>query len=119
MRAGASPGCTSMFSTMLMKLTRWVVSCGARTVIETPSSARAMSAPNFSLIALTIAVVVVKSLSRTLSSTWSVLSKGFSTTFSTLAPPGMRDAVGTPIVTLEPAPPASTEVAGSGPWASA
>ena len=118
-RAGGSPGCTSMFSTMLMKATRWLRSCGACRVMETPSRARATSAPNLALMALTMALVVVKSLSRTFSTTRSALSKGVSTVFSTCAPAGMRAEVGTPMATLEPAALASMPVAVRAPWARA
>ena len=65
--------------------------------------ARATSAPNLALTLFTMAVVVVKSLSRTFKITRSALSNGFSTMRSTVAPCGILEAVGTPMTTLLPA----------------
>ena len=118
-RAGGSPGSTSRFSIMLMKATRWLKSCGARTEIETPSRALATSAPKRLLMALMMAVVVVKSPSRTFKMSCSAVANGFSTMRSTVAPAGTRAEVGTPMLTLEPAALASMPVAVSAPWASA
>ena len=119
MRAGGSPGCTSMFSIMLMNDTRWLLSMGARTTMDTLSRALATSLPNLALMAWMMLDAVVKSPSRRFSSTLSALSNELSTAFSTVAPPGMRAEVVTPVDTLEPAPPASMPVAVSEPWASA
>ena len=100
---------------MLMKATRWLGSMGARTDNEVLSIALATSGPNLSFTALMMAVTVVKSPSRTLMMSWSALAKGFSTTRSTVAPPGTRAAVVTPVETLEPEPLAETLVAVKGP----
>ena len=118
-RAGPSPGCTSRFSTMLIKATRWLKSVGARTRIETPSRARATSAPNLVLMAWMMALAVVKSPSRKFNKTLSVLSKELVTNFSTIAPDGIRAAVVTPLLALEPAALTSLPVAVKAPCAKA
>ena len=66
-----------------------------------------------------MAELVEKSLSRRLSTKLSALSNGVSTERSTMAPPGMRAAVGTPMATFEPACAASMPVAVTEPWAKA
>ena len=60
-RAGGSPGVTSKDWTIAMKLTRSELLSGAKIRNETESKASAVSTPKFSLIALTIREVVVKS----------------------------------------------------------
>ena len=102
---------------MLMKATRCDMSVGALIENDMPSRACAVPWPKFLLIELTMAVVVVKSDSRTFMTTWSDFSNGVSTMRSTVAPPGMRAEVGTPMLTLEPAALVSTPVAVSAPWA--
>ena len=104
---------------MLMKATRWLRSCGARIAIDTPSSALATSEPKRELIALMMAVVVVKSLSRTFKISCSAVANGLSTIRSTVAPAGMRPDVGTPMATFEPAAEASMPVVVRLPWAKA
>ena len=117
--AAVSPGITSKFSIMDTKATRWPVSAGARTVMEVASSALATPWPKVSLMTSTMALVVVKSESRTLSTTESDLPNGLSTARSTCAPFGMRPAVGTPMVTLEPAALVSKPVVAMAPCAKA
>ena len=102
-----------------MKATRCEASAGARKEIDTPSNARAVSAPKVLLTAATMAVVVVKSCSRTFIITNSVFSNGVSTIRSTVAPLGMRAEVGTPTATLEPAALASIPVVVTIPCAKA
>ena len=70
-------------------------------------------------MAATMLLLVEKSLSRKFITKNSAFSKGVSTARSTIAPPGMRAAVGTPMATLEPAAEASMPVAVKAPWAKA
>ena len=104
---------------MLMKATRWLRSRGARMATETLSSAWATPSPKRELTAVTMAAMVVKSPSRTFKISCSALAKGVSTTRSTVAPPGTRAEVGTPMATFVPAPAASMPVAVKAPWARA
>ena len=108
-----------MFSTILMKEMRWLISCGTRNAIEMPSIAVAVPAPNFPLIAFMIALEVVKSWVCTFKTTVSDFSNAVSTVFSTVAPPGMRPELVGPVETLDPAALASTVAIVNDPCASA
>ena len=114
-RAGGDAGSTSKFSIIDKKATRWLISAGAKMRVDTASKALAVPGPKVSLIELAKRRLVVKSEFFRFSTIYSLVEKGVSTIFSTLAPDGIRPTVGTLTVSVVPAPPAVTPLTAKAP----
>ena len=97
------------------KVTRWLISAGAKIRVETASKAVAVPGPKVSLIELANRRLVVKSEFFKLSTMNSLVEKGVSTIFSTVAPEGILPTVGTLTVAVVPAPPAEAPLTANAP----
>ena len=104
-RAGDEAGSTSRFSITDRKATLSSGAAGARTSMDTASTARAVPWPMRPLMAAARRCAVVKSGALRFMTSAGALPKGLATVRSTVAPLGMRPAAWVLTVTLEPSAP--------------